>query len=70
MMINLLNKILVISFVLSCLVTLRHMYYLFQTLSMSTEEKPMKYKVNGLSLFFLGLSLAYIISSLFIGIKI
>jgi hypothetical protein len=64
------NKILIVFFILSCLTTIRHGYYLLQSFIYSTEEAPLKYRVRPLQLFWLGLSLAYIISSIFIGITI
>jgi hypothetical protein len=69
-MFEIINKILVIIYVLACLNVLRHGYYFIQAWVKSNEESPEKYKVNKISLLFLGLSLAYIISSMFIGVTI
>jgi hypothetical protein len=70
MMTIIINKFLVVFFILSCLTTIRHAYYLFQSFIYSTDETPLKYRVRPLQLFWLGLSIAYIISSIFIGITI
>jgi hypothetical protein len=64
------NKFLILMYVLSFLTTFRHGYYLLQSFMYSNEETPLKYKLRPLQLFWLGLSLAYIISSIFIGITI
>lgn len=69
-MLDIINKILVIIYVLAYLNALRHGYYFIQAWVRSNEESPEKYRVNKLSLLFLGLSLAYIISSIFIGVTI
>jgi hypothetical protein len=69
-MFEIINKILVIIYVLAYLNVLRHGYYFIQAWVKSNEESPEKYKVNKTSLIFLGLSLAYIISSIFIGVTI
>lgn len=70
MMTIIINKFLIVFFILSCLTTIRHGYYLLQSFMYSTEEIPLKYRVRPLQLFWLGLSLAYIISSIFIGVTI
>jgi hypothetical protein len=70
MLVDLLNKGLVVFYILSCLLILRHGYYFLQTLLTTTEEDPKKYKLNTMSLFFLGLSIAYVLSAIFTGIKI
>lgn len=70
MLVDLLNKGLVILYILSCLLILRHGYYFLQTLLTTTEEDPKKYKLDKTSLFFLGVSIAYVLSAIFTGIKI
>jgi hypothetical protein len=70
MIVELLNKGLVVLYILSTLLILRHAYYFFQTLLTTTEEDPKKYKLSKTSLFFLGLSIAYVLSAIFTGIKI
>lgn len=70
MLIDLSNKVLMICFFLSCLTTIRHGYYFIQTFISSTEETPVKYRISNTSLILLGISIAYIISSLFTGITL
>ena len=71
MVLLIINKILILLYVLSCLNTLRHIYYFIQAWVKSKANNiNSKYKVGNISLMLLGLSLAYIISSLFIGITI
>lgn len=64
------NKILLLLFVLCCLNVIRHTYYFIQAWVKSNEETPHKYRMGNISLIFLGLSLAYVISSCFTGIII
>lgn len=70
MWIDITNKILMILFFMSSLNTTRHMYYFIQTWFTSTQEQPLKYKVTTKSLMLLGISIAYILASIFTGIKI
>jgi len=65
MSIDVINKILVIIYVLSCLNTIRHGYYLIQAWVKSKEDSPQKYRMGNISLLLVGLSLAYIIASIF-----
>jgi len=67
---EIINKILVMVFVLSTLNVIRHAYYFIQAWVKSDEETPIKYRMGTTSLIFLGLSLAYMISSIFTGITI
>jgi hypothetical protein len=70
MLIDVINKILVLLFVLGCLNAIRHIYYFIQAWVKSNNDTPTKYRMGNVSLLFLGLSLAYIISSLVTGITI
>ncbi len=70
MLIDILNRILITAFFMSCLATLRHCYYFIQAYFTSTEEAPVKYRVSKMSLFFLCVSIAYILSVIFTGIKL
>jgi hypothetical protein len=70
MFIEIVNRVLIVFFTLSVLTTLRHFYYFFQDFLTSTEEVPVKYKISKTALLFLGVSVAYIITSIFTGIKI
>ena len=65
MLIDILNKILIIIFVLGGLNILRHIYFVIQ--SWVIKER---YILTKKSLFLLGLSLAYVIGSLITGIII
>ncbi len=66
----LINKILIMLVVLSGLTILRHSYYFIQSVITSTEEQPIKYKLSKTALLLLGISIAYIFSVIFTGIKI
>jgi len=50
--------------------TFRHCYYFIQVWFTSTEEVPAKYKLNNKSLIILGVSIAYLLTTLFTGIKL
>ena len=60
MLIEILNKVIVLIFFLSSLNTLRHLYYFIQSFVASTEETPVKYKLSKSSLILLGISISYI----------
>ena len=66
----LLNKMLMVVFFVSLLNTIRHGYYFIQAMVTSTDEQPTKYVISTHSLTLLGLSIAYILSVIFTGIKI
>jgi hypothetical protein len=70
MEILLLKKTLLTLFILSNLNMFRHVYYFLQVINLSTEEETIKYKIKPTSLFLLGLSISYIISTLFTGINL
>jgi len=70
MLLDILNRLFVVLFFMSALNTLRHTYYFIQTWFTSTPEEPLKYKLTEKSLAMLGLSLAYVLASIFTGIKI
>lgn len=70
MLIELLNKVLVLVFFIACLNSIRHIYYFIQAYFTSTEEEPVKYRVSNTSLFLLGVSLSYILTAIFTGIKL
>ncbi len=70
MLVQFINKTLFVFFFMSCLVVIRHTYYFIQAFASSTDEEPVKYKVSKMSLFFLCLSLGFILASIFTGIKI
>jgi hypothetical protein len=70
MVLDIINKVLVILFVLSSLNVVRHTYYFIQGYAKSKTENYEKYKLGDKSLLLLGISLSYIITSIFIGITI
>jgi hypothetical protein len=70
MMTLILNKILFMLFFLSCLNTIRHLYYIIQAFTLSKEEEPVKYKLSNKSLFLFGVSVSYILSVLITGIAL
>ena len=70
MLIVILNKIFLILFFMSCLNLIRHTYYFLQAGLTSTEEEPKKYRISNVSLYLLGISIAYILSVIFTGITI
>lgn len=70
MLIEILNRILITTFFVACLTTIRHCYYFIQAFITSTDEAPVKYRISKMSLFFLGVSIAYILSVIFTGIKL
>jgi hypothetical protein len=70
MLMEIINRILIMLFALSILTTIRHIYYFFQAFLTSTEEVPVKYRLSKTALLFLGISISYIVTSLFTGIKL
>ena len=64
------NKILITLFFMACLTTIRHAYYFTQAYLTSTDELPVKYRVSNVSLLFLCISIAFILSSIITGITI
>lgn len=70
MLLDALNKLLMVLFFMSCLNTIRHIYYFIQAWVSSTEEVPIKYRLNKQSLFLLCASIAYILTSIISGIKL
>jgi hypothetical protein len=63
------TQILIFLFFLSFLNTVRHLYFLLQTMiinynNTNDDVEPIKYKLNEKELFLLGLSLSYILTLL------
>lgn len=67
MLLDILNKILMVLFFISCLNTIRHTYYFIQAWFTSTEEEPVKYRLTNTALVLLGVSVAYILTAIFNG---
>jgi len=70
MLIEIINKILFVFFFMSILTMFRHLYYFIQAIVTSTDEQPNKYRLSPKSLLILGISIAYLITSIFTGIRI
>ena len=62
-----LNKVLLVIFILSVLNCLKNVWNIINGLR---EEVPNKYKISTSERFLLGLSLAYIISVIFTGLQV
>jgi hypothetical protein len=67
MALDIINKILLIVFILASLNVIRHLLLIIQVWVRANEE-TIKYKLTPKSLLFLGLSLSFIISSIIGGI--
>ena len=70
MVLDIINKILTILLFMSGLNALWHLYFFIQISLIASEDNPIKYRLTNKSLFLLGLSLAYILTAIFAGIKI
>jgi hypothetical protein len=68
MQIDILNKILLMFFVMCSLNIVRHFYYFTQAWVKSDSDNPEKYKINTISLWILSISIAYIVTSLVQGV--
>ena len=70
MLINVFDRILIILFFMAFFNSVRHTYYFIQAWVTSTNEEPVKYKISDKSLFLLGVSIAYMLTTIFTGIKL
>lgn len=70
MVLDLINKLLLLAYVMSILNVIRHSFYFGQAMLFSTEEEPKTYKLDKLPLILLGVSLSYIIVGLISGYAI
>jgi len=70
MVIELIERILWVLFVVSTLNILRHGYFLVQSWVKSTEENPTKYFLSFRSLLLLSISIGYFITTLIKGISL
>jgi hypothetical protein len=64
MLIDLLNKVLLILFLMSTFNVFRHLYYFIQAWLKSYSDSPVNYVLSNKSLYILSLSLAYIIAAM------
>jgi hypothetical protein len=65
---TLLNKILILIFFMSILNLVKHVWNIFMVLR--NEDVPNKYELSKRELIFLGISVAYILTTIFTGIKL
>ena len=70
MLIDILNKLFFVLYFLSIVNIVRSAFFLIGSFIKSEGENPQKFILTTRQLFLLGLSIAYIISTFFIGIKI
>jgi hypothetical protein len=70
MVLDILNRILLVLFFLSCFTVIRHGYYFIQAFFSSTDEEIVKYKISKRALILLGISISYILTAIFTGIKL
>jgi len=69
-MIDILNKFFVLLMFLSILNVIRHVFFLVGSFVKSDGEKPEKFRLEPRQLLLLGLSIAYILTIIFTGIKL
>jgi hypothetical protein len=70
MSIIILNKILVILFVFAWVNILRHGFFTFLAWKRNADEKQDEYVISQRGLFLLGLSIAYVVTSIITGINL
>jgi hypothetical protein len=62
MLTDILNKILLILFLMSTFNVIRHLYYFVQAWVKSDSDNPVRYILSNKSLYVLSISLAYVIA--------
>lgn len=70
MLIDILNKILYVLMFLSILNITRHTFFLIGSFIKADEENPTKFRLSATQLLLLGLSIAYLFTIIFTGIKL
>lgn len=70
MLIDIVNKILMVLFFMSLLNIIRHIYYFIQVWVKSNNDNPEKYRLTNNSLWILALSIAYLLTTIFNGLVI
>jgi hypothetical protein len=68
MLVDIINKILLIILFMCMLNVFRHAYYFIQAWFKSNTENSQKYRLTNKSLWILSLSIAYLLSSIFNGL--
>lgn len=69
MLIDILNKVSVLLLMLSILNVIRHSFFVIGSFLKADEENPQKYRLYPRQLLLLGLSIAYILTIIFTGVK-
>ena len=62
MLTDILNKILLVLFLMSTFNVIRHLYYFVQAWVKSDSDNPVRYILSNKSLYVLSISLAYVIA--------
>lgn len=70
MLIEILNKISVLILMLSILNFIRHTFFVIGSFIKSEDDNPQKYRLSTMQLLMLGLSISYILTIIFTGVKI
>jgi hypothetical protein len=70
MVLSIVNKMLLMILIMACLNFIRHTYYFIQAWVKSDSETPEKYKIGNKSLWWLSISIGYIVASIFCGVFI
>jgi hypothetical protein len=68
MLMDVFNRVLVMIFVLSTLNVIRHLFFLIGSFIKSDDELPQKFRLSQMQLLLLGVSVSYVITTLFTGI--
>lgn len=69
-MIIIINKILLILFIMSILNMARHTYFFIQAVITTNDDEVNRYTINAINLWILGLSIGYFLTALITGIFI
>jgi len=67
---NIINKLILILFMMSTLNILKHIYFFVQAWILSDTDTPMNYILSRYEQIVLGLSLSYIVSTILTGFKL
>jgi hypothetical protein len=70
MLLVIINKLLLVVFIMTCVNIIRHGYYFVQVWLASEGDNPQKYIIKPTSLWVLSFSIGYFLASLFVGIFI
>ena len=70
MLLTIINKLLLVVFIMTCVNIIRHGYYFVQAWLTSEGDNPQKYIIKPTSLWVLSCSIGYFLASLFVGIFI